>query len=91
MNTMEIIKTVAICAVILGWAIINLITALRLSAKQMTGRYVKSCRKNLVGLIATNAFYALAWAIKGGKFITLYVIAAIKSMKGKTEGITARV
>jgi cation transport ATPase len=29
--------------------------------------------------------------IKGGKFITLYVIAAIKSMKGKTEGITARV
>jgi len=91
MNTMEIIKTAAICTVILGWAIINLITALRLTAKQMTGRYIKSCRKNLVGLIATNAFYALAWAIKGGKFITLYVIAAIKSMKGEMQRITAQV
>ena len=86
---MERIGTIIFIALCAGYLALNIITAIKLSAKEMRRRYVTG--QCVVGKIAAGIFYLPAWLIKGIKFIVLYCITAHKSMNGKIGGVAAKV
>ena len=45
----------------------NFVVSNRMDVKAMTAKFITG--QNVVGKIATNIFYAPAWALKGLKFI----------------------
>lgn len=85
----NVVVTIIIVAVAVGIAAINVITALKFSAKEMKEHFIDgNC---VVGRIAAGIFYSPAWIIKAIKFVILYFIAVHKQMAGKIGKITAQV
>lgn len=85
----NLIITIVLAAIGVAYIAINVLTALKFSAREMKERFVDgNC---IVGRIAAAIFYAPAWVIKGVKFIVLYFVAVHKTMSGKVGKITAQV
>lgn len=59
--------------VIAAWLIINFVTAYAMTAKKMKEEFVDG--QCLVGKICANAFYAVAWALKGIRAAVLLMVA----------------
>ena len=78
---MERIGLIICAALCVGYLALNLVTATKLSAKEMRRRYITG--QCVVGRIAAGIFYAPAWLFKCIKFIILYFIAVHKTMNGK--------
>lgn len=78
---MERIGLIICAALCVGYLALNLVTAIKLSAKEMRRRYITG--QCVVGRIAAGIFYAPAWLFKGIKFIILYFIVVHKTMNGK--------
>jgi hypothetical protein len=86
---MERIGLIICAALCVGYLALNLVTATKLSAKEMRRRYITG--QCVVGRIAAGIFYAPAWLFKGIKFIILYFIAVHKTMNGKIGKIAESV
>ena len=85
----NLVVNIIILAIAFAIIVINIFTALKLSAKQMKEHFIDgNC---IVGRIAAGIFYAPAWLIKAVKFIILYCIAVHKQMAGKVGKITSQV
>lgn len=85
----NLVINIILAAIAVAIVAINIITALKFSAREMKEHFIDgNC---IVGRIAAAIFYAIAWLIKGVKFIVLYFVAVHKQMAGKVGKITSQV
>ena len=83
---MERIGLIICAALCVGYLALNLVTAIKLSAKEMRRRYITG--QCVVGRIAAGIFYAPAWLFKGIKFIILYFASEFSFLSPFAESFT---
>lgn len=65
---MNILIIVVLCV----YLAINIVTSKMLTVKEMQHKFVDG--QCIVGKIATNAFYSIAWLLKGLRFIIINTV-----------------
>lgn len=65
---MNILIFVVLCA----YLVFNIVTSKMLTAKEMKSRFIDG--QCIIGRIAANAFYSIAWLLKGLKFIIINTV-----------------
>lgn len=65
---MNILIFVVLCA----YLVFNIVTSKMLTAKEMKSRFIDG--QCIIGKIAANAFYSIAWLLKGLKFIIINTV-----------------
>lgn len=61
-----------IIAIICLYIAFNIVTSKMLTAKEMKSRFIDG--QCIVGKIAANAFYGIAWLLKGLRFIIINTV-----------------
>lgn len=63
---------ILIIAVVCLYIAFNIVTSKLLTAKEMKSRFIDG--QCIIGKIAANAFYSVAWLLKGVKFIVVNTV-----------------
>lgn len=63
---------ILIITIICLYIVFNIVTSKMLTAKEMKSRFIDG--QCIIGKIAANAFYSIAWLLKGLKFIVINTV-----------------
>lgn len=63
---------ILIITIICLYIVFNIVTSKMLTAKEMKSRFIDG--QCIIGKIAANAFYIIAWLLKGLKFIIINTV-----------------